>query len=250
MGSGLGLGLDLFVADFYGDREMKPWETLGSARTPDGTLLSLHQRGEELVIRADGKDLMSNRAHHSEEEMARLAPLGSRNGACVLVGGLGMGYTLRAVLDLLSRSGRVVVSELCETVVTWNRGILAPLAGRPLDDPRVTVEIGDVAALMRASVARFDAILLDVDNGPEAVVQGTNAWLYGPRGLAAARAALRPGGALAIWCAGEAARFEERLARAGFEAETHRLRSRGKRGGARHTIFVGRVPLERRRPQK
>jgi spermidine synthase len=221
---------------------VQPWQTLESARIPGGKELSLCRRGDEFVIRADGRELMSSRAHDSEEALALAVCAGLGGAPRVLVGGLGMGFSLRAALDQLPAKASVVVSELCPSVVDWVRGPLAPLAGNPLDDPRVLVTIGDVAETIReATPGRFDAILLDVDNGPSAFTDPGNARLYTPRALAAARAALAPGGALAIWSSGTDRRFADRLARAGFVVETRRAPARGKQGGTRHTIFVGRT---------
>lgn len=242
-----------------------PWETLGRAKAPDGGELVLYRRGGEHVIRVDGRELMSSRAHGSEEEMARLC-LGGPEGLaeleelavgpgrdegrdgrkmCVLIGGLGLGYTLRAALDVLPAAARVVVAEIVPAVVEWNRGPLAHLAGRPLDDPRVTVvggkPQGDVAAAMRGG-GRWDAILLDVDNGPVALTRKANHTLYGQTGIATAKAALHPGGVLAVWSAHRDDRFVARLRRAGFAtAEAIDVPARGVGGGPLHTIFVARV---------
>ena len=164
---------------------MKPWELLGTAITPDGSHLELRRHDHEYVIRAEGYDLMISRMHASEDAMMALALPHPGPGARVLVGGLGMGYTVRGALALLPADGEVVVSELIPEVVTWNRGPLADLAGRPLEDPRVAVVEGDVVPLIRRSEARFDAILLDVDNGPGSPTQRANSRLYTPAGLAA-----------------------------------------------------------------
>lgn len=221
---------------------MKPWEVLGETRTPDGSLLSLTRRDTEFVIFADGKILMSSRMHGSEEAMAAMAfkRLTGVSEPSVLVGGLGMGFTLRATLDLLPPEGRVLVAELIPAVEEWNRGPIGHLAGHPLKDARAQVEIGDVIATLRSSTARFDAILLDVDNGPDAFTDTTNASLYGDRGLASIRGALKPGGVVAVWSAWEDRRFEQRLKYAGFTVEVERVRARLKRGGPRHTIFLAR----------
>jgi len=203
--------------------------------------MSLTRQGSEYVILASGKPLMSSRMHGSEEA---LAAFGCRNARtreapCVLVGGLGMGFTLRATLDLLPRDATVVVTELVPAVVEWNRGPLGPLADHPLKDARVQVEIGDVAATVRASRQRFDAMLLDVDNGPAAFTASHNTRLYDDAGLAAARTALTPGGVLAVWSAWEDRRFEQRLRHGGFTVQVERVRARLKKGGPRHTIFLG-----------
>ena len=162
-----------------------------------------------------------------------------RPDACVLVGGLGMGYTLAATLALLPPEGSVVVSELIPEVVDWNRGPLGPLAGYPLDDPRTELVVGDVVDVIRESNSRFDAILLDVDNGVDSFTLASNSRLYSPKGLAAARRSLRPGGALAIWSVGIERTFERTFHAAGFAASTHRVRGRGKRDG-HYSILVGR----------
>jgi spermidine synthase len=220
-------------------------ELLGETRTPDGALLTLTRRGEEYIILADGKPLMSSRMHGSEEALATLACARATalDEPCVLVGGLGMGFTLRATLDLLPPDAVVVVAELVPAVVDWNRGPLGPLANHPLKDRRVRVEVGDVAGVLRASRDRFDAVLLDVDNGPAAFTSSGNDALYDDRGLAAARAALKPGGVLAVWSAWEDRKFEQRLRYAGFTVEVKRVRARLKKGGPRHTIFLGCRPL-------
>ncbi|MEX2372395.1 MAG: hypothetical protein WD800_01205 [Dehalococcoidia bacterium] len=220
---------------------MKPWVTLARARTPDGEFLELRQHDTDFVIRAEGYDLMISRAHGSEEAMVALAMPAPASGATVLVGGLGMGYTLAAVLAHVDARSSVVVGELIPEVIEWNRGPLAPLAGHPLDDPRTEVVQDDVRRIIFAARERFDAILLDVDNGPDAFTQRANVGLYTPAGLEAARRALKPGGALAVWSVGAEATFERRLRRAGFEASTHRVAAHGKRGRT-HVVFVGRRP--------
>jgi spermidine synthase len=222
---------------------VKPWELLGQTRTPEGEELSLTRQDREYVILASGKSLMSSRMHGSEEALAALAcrDARTREAPSVLVGGLGMGFTLRATLDLLPSDATVVVAELVPAVVDWNRGPLGPLAGHPLKDPRVRIEVGDVGAALRAGTGRFDAILLDVDNGPAAFTASRNAALYDNAGVAAARAALKAGGVLAVWSAWEDRRFEQRLRYAGFAVEVERVRARLKKGGPRHTIFLGRL---------
>jgi spermidine synthase len=222
---------------------VRPWELLGQTRTPDGEDMSLTRQGSEYVILAGGKPLMSSRMHGSEEALAALAcrDARTRDAPCVLVGGLGMGFTLRATLDLLPPDATVVVAELVPAVVDWNRGPLGPLAEDPLKDPRVRIEIGDVGATLRAGAQRFDVILLDVDNGPAAFTAAHNTGLYDNAGVAAARAALKSGGVLAVWSAWEDRRFEQRLRYAGFTVEVERVRARLKKGGPRHTIFLGRL---------
>jgi spermidine synthase len=220
---------------------VRPWELLGQTRTPDGEDMSLTRQGSEYVILASGKPLMSSRMHGSEEALASFGcdKARAREQPCVLVGGLGMGFTLRATLDVLPADATVVVAELVPAVVEWNRGPLGRLAGDPLKDQRVQVEIGDVAATLGASARRFDAVLLDVDNGPAAFTATLNTRLYDDRGLAAARMALKDGGVLAVWSAWEDRRFEQRLRYGGFTVQVERVRGRLKKGGPRHTIFIG-----------
>jgi spermidine synthase len=220
---------------------VRPWELLGQTRTPDGEDMSLTRQGSEYVILASGKPLMSSRMHGSEEALAAFGcrHAREREAPCVLVGGLGMGFTLRATLDVLPPDATVVVAELVPAVVEWNRGPLGPLAGHPLKDRRVQVEVGDVGATLRASTHRFDAVLMDVDNGPAAFTASHNTRLYDDAGLAAVRAALTAGGVLAVWSAWEDRRFEQRLRHGGFTVQVERVRARLKKGGPRHTIFLG-----------
>ena len=216
---------------------MKPWETLGQATAPDGATLVLRRRDTEYVIAVDGFTLMVSTVHRSESEMVALACAKPKPGARFLIGGMGMGFTLRAALDKLPPDGRVIVAELIPDVVEWNRGELGALTNRPLDDPRVDVYLGDVGGAIRSAEGTFDAILLDVDNGPEAFTHATNRWLYTPTGLAAIRIALRPGGALAVWSATEELRFPAKLQAARFIPSVHRVKERG--SGA-HSIYIGR----------
>lgn len=220
---------------------MKPWELLGETRAPDGTALTLTRHGHELVILADGKPLMSSRMHGSEEALATLACRGlrEREHPTVLVGGLGMGFTLRATLDVVPAGAVVIVAELVPAVVAWNEGPLGPLAQRPLADRRVRVDVRDVADVLRTTPDGFDAILLDVDNGPAAFTASGNSRLYDNAGVAAARAALREGGVLAVWSAWDDRKFEQRLRHAGFRVQVEHVRARLARGGPRHTIFIG-----------
>ncbi|MGO8788656.1 MAG: spermidine synthase [Terriglobia bacterium] len=220
---------------------MKPLELLGETVTRDGTDMKLVRRDNEYIILANGKSLMSSRMHGSEEA---LASFGCRRARTleqprVLVGGLGMGFTLRATLELLPPDSLVVVAELLPTVVEWNRGPLGPLAGHPLKDKRVRVEVGDVRATLGSGPGRFDAVLLDVDNGPAAFAASDNAGLYDNRGIAAARAALKTGGTLAVWSAREDRKFEQRLRYGRFVVQVERVRGRLKKGGPHHIIFLG-----------
>jgi len=220
---------------------MRPWELLGETRTPDGEDMRLTRQGSEYVILASGKPLMSSRMHGSEEALAALGcrEARTRESPCVLIGGLGMGFTLRATLDVLPPGAAVVVAELVPAVVDWNRGPLGSLADHPLKDRRVTIEIGDVAATLRSSTRRFDAVLLDVDNGPAAFTASHNTRLYDDDGLAAVRRSLKEDGVLAVWSAWEDRKFEQRLRHAGFAVQVERVRARLKKGGPRHTIFLG-----------
>lgn len=220
---------------------MIPWELLDSAPVPRSRgELTLYRRGDELSIRVDGHELMNSRVHGSEEALARIAceRVGGRARARVLVGGLGMGYTLAAALGRLRADAEVVVAELAPAVVAWNRGPLADLAGHPLEDARVTVYEGDVARILQDERRAFDAILLDVDNGPEAFTRQGNDWLYGRAGLAAAFAALRPEGVLAVWSASPDRAFTRRLRGSGFQVEDFRVPAAGARGGRQHTIWI------------
>jgi spermidine synthase len=222
----------------YLEVHMKPWEHLATASTPDGSHMELLRHDGDYLIRIDGYELMTSRAHQSEEVMMELACPHPSEGARVLVGGLGMGYTAAAVLAMLPERATLVVSELVPAVVEWNRGPLGPLAGNPLDDPRTQIEVRDVAQVIRTDSEGYDAILLDVDNGPSALSERSNSWLYSPAGLSRIREALRPNGGLAIWSVGEDASFERRLRSAGFTAATHRVNAHGRRG-TRHVVFVG-----------
>jgi len=216
-------------------------ELLGQAVSPDGTVMKLTRRDDEYIILANGKSLMSSGMYGSEEALATLACRRVRTleQPCVLIGGLGMGFTLRATLDFLPPDAIVVVAELVPAVVEWNRGPLGPLAGHPLNDKRVRIEMGDVAVTLRSGPGKFDAVLLDVDNGPTAFTESANAWLYDDRGIAAARAALKMDGVLAVWSARDDRKFEKRLRYGRFAVQVERVRGRLKKGGPRHTIFLG-----------
>jgi spermidine synthase len=220
---------------------VKPLELLGQALSRDGTVLKLIRRSDEYIILANGKSLMSSLMHGSEEALATFACRRARTleQPSVLIGGLGMGFTLRATLDILPPDAMVVVAELVPAVVEWNRGLLGPLAGQPLKDARVRVELDDVAVTLSSHRGQFDAVLLDVDNGPTAFTASNNAGLYDDRGIAAAFAALKMDGVLAVWSAREDRKFEQRLRHGRFAVEVERVRGRLKKGGPRHTIFLG-----------
>jgi len=220
-----------------------PWVELSRAQMPGGQELLLRERNGSFEIRCDGRELMSTRAHASEENMARLAceRLAEPSAAHVLVGGLGLGYTLRAALDALPASAAVLVAELMPEVVDWNRGPLASVAGRPLEDRRVEIYLGDVRDVLRTAQACFDAILLDVDNGPDFPTRCGNTWLYAPEGLALIQRALRRGGVLAVWSAYPSTGFETRLHQAGFIAECIDVPVVDAAVGPMHTIFLARI---------
>jgi spermidine synthase len=228
---------------------MIPWRRLDSATLPgEARPLVLYQRDTEFVIRVGPVALMSSAAHGSEEALAELAcaRIEGRAGARVLVGGLGLGFTLAAALAHLAASARVEVAELVPAVVEWNRGPLAHLAGRPLEDPRVTVWEGDVAERIRGKRSPLDAILLDVDNGPDGLTVPANDWLYSAPGLRAILSALREGGVLGVWSAAPDRAFTRRLEQAGFAVEEQVVRARKAKGG-RHTLWLGTRPGARAR---
>ncbi len=219
---------------------MKPLRAVERVHTPDGRELVLWERDGFWNVRVNGLELMSSRAHGSEEVLAELGLAGLVSGRPrVLVAGLGFGYTLRAALDALPARAEVVLVEVFPEIVAWNRGPLRDLAGRPLDDPRVEVEVGDVRTWLGRARRPFQAILLDVDNGPEAFTLDANAGLYTPHGLAALHRALAPGGRLAVWSAHRDPAFARRLAKAGFQVETKSVRAR-KTSGPSHTLFLAR----------
>jgi spermidine synthase len=220
---------------------MKAWTTLARAQGLEQQELVLQQRDQVFVIRSGGRELMSSARHHSEEEMARIGLESLRTRTpTVLIGGLGLGYTVRATLDAMPPGGKVVVSEISDAVVEWNRTFLAELAGRPLEDPRVEVALADVAQVMREGKARFDCILLDVDNGPSAMSAQSNQQLYESKGIALMKSALRPGGVVVIWSAGQDAPFLKRLGKAGFQARVERSVARVG-GSSAHVLFVGKL---------
>lgn len=222
---------------------MTPWILLGSAPVPgDGGELRLYRRGDEFSIKLSGRgELMNSRVHGSEDALAEqtCARLADGTAPRLLIGGLGMGFTLATALRHIGAQGRVEVAELVPAVVAWNRGPLGEPAGHPLRDPRVSVRTGDVARVLMAGRPAYDAILLDVDNGPEGLTRKANDWLYGMDGLNAAWASLRSRGMLAVWSAGPDQDFLQRLRKVGFEVEEVRVRARGSKG-ARHVIWFAR----------
>ncbi|MCE9666091.1 hypothetical protein LY622_21920 [Halomonas sp. M5N1S17] len=222
---------------------MAKFEVIGTASIPGkGSELRLLQRNDEFSIRIAGSpgELMNTRLHGSEDALAELAcqRIADRGDIRVLIGGLGMGFTLAAALRSLPDSAEVVVAELVPGVVDWNRGALGAAAGYPLNDPRTVVSLGDVGELLRREPGGFDAIMLDVDNGPEGLTRKENDWLYSPQGLAAAQEALRPDGVLAIWSAGQDPAFTERLRRVGLLVEEVTVRAHRPGKGAKHRIWL------------
>ena len=209
----------------------------------DSGSLGLYRDGDDFVIRIEGGThvpLMSTRMHGSEDALGKLAceRVAGRARPRVLVGGLGMGFTLAASLEALGSNASVLVAELVPGVVAWNRGPLGEKAGMPLGDPRTEVRLVDVAKLIKSEPAGFDAIMLDVDNGPDGLTQRRNGWLYTPAGLQVAHEALRPAGVLAIWSAEADEAFAKRVAKAGFDVEEVQVYAHGKRG-TRHTLWFG-----------
>ena len=220
---------------------MRPWTLLGTATVPgEGAPLRLMQRGDEFVIMAGTNPLMNSRMSGSEEDLATLswARIADRATPHVLIGGLGMGFTLRAALVAMPASVRITVAEIVPQIVEWARGPLAHIFAGCLDDPRVAIEIADVGGLIATRKASYDAILLDVDNGPEGLSRDGNDRLYSLAGLAKARAALKPGGVLAVWSAHPDAKFTRRLSETGFRTEEIGVRERRGGKGARHTIWL------------
>jgi spermidine synthase len=220
---------------------MRPWTLLGTAKVPGGgAALRLMQRGDEFVITAGTNPLMNSRMSGSEQDLAKLswAKIAGHKDAHVLIGGLGMGFTLRAALAIVPADVQITIAEIVPEIVEWARGPLTPIFAGSLDDPRVTVAVEDVGRLIAGGKARFDAILLDVDNGPEGLSREGNDRLYTLGGLSKARAALRPGGVLAVWSAHPDVKFTARLTSAGFEVEEAHVRERHGGKGARHTIWL------------
>jgi spermidine synthase len=211
---------------------------IASTMTPDGSEMMLYRHGHDFSIKINGQDLMHSRQHESEEDLARLGcgHLVAHNAPRILVGGLGMGYTLRKALDMLSPCAQVVVSELLGVVVEWNREFIGELNNHPLRDERVEVVTGDIVDLISSSRSRFDAILLDVDNGPDALTDTGNRRLYCSEGIMACRHALHEDGCLAVWSAGPSNKFEEILMSCGFNVRRFAVSSH--RGGKSRSRFI------------
>lgn len=226
---------------------MLPWKILGKAQAASGGELVLSERGGEYSLRINGWELMSSRKHGSEDAMALIAckPIADKADARVLVAGLGLGYTLRAALDSLAPTAQVTVAEMVPAIIEWNRDLLAPLAGRPLEDRRVSVFSGDVVEALRANPHAYDAVLLDTDNDASAFASKDPKALYSLRNLKVAHAAVRRGGTLVIWSAGPVFGFTKRMQQAGFKTEEVVSPAQANGRGAKHVLFVGQT---RRRP--
>lgn len=220
---------------------MQPWTHLATATTPEGDVLRLLRRGDEISIRLEGgNELMNSRLGGSEEALATLAlaRLAGRSAPRVLIGGLGMGFTLRAALAIAPPDACLVVAEIVPELIDWATQHMEPVFGGCLADPRVEVKIGDVGAIIRDGQGSYDAIMLDVDNGPDGLTRVGNDALYGTAGLQAARRALTPGGVLSVWSAHPAPAFTKRLSHCGFEVSTEAVRASRAKRGSRHTIWV------------
>ncbi|MDG1048647.1 MAG: hypothetical protein P8M11_02995 [Planctomycetota bacterium] len=219
---------------------MKPRQRVGQAKTPDGTELELFEHDGHHEIVAGKRALMASRQHNSEEELAQHVCEGLEPGALVLIGGLGLGFTLRTALDLLPERGRAIQVELLDAVVEWNLGPAGAHAGDPLKDSRVKLIRGDVAKVLQRYGGALSALMLDIDNGPAPMVDRQNRALYGPAGIRLVRDSLQPDGRVAFWCSEEEPEFAAALGRGGFEVTKHRSYARPRRKGTRHQIIVGR----------
>ena len=221
---------------------MIPWKLLGKAKTSrNGAELRLYQRGNEFSIKADNQELMNSQVHGSEEILAKLAceKVTDHPDVRVLIGGLGLGYTVRAALDELKADAEVIVAEIVPDVLQWNRKFLGHLADHPLDDDRVTVELTDVAQIIQSDKGGFNAIMLDIDNGPQAMTREGNEWIYGFNGLESSFVALRPKGVFSIWSTDPDPAFTKRLLKTGFKVEEVKARARsGNKGGGHYCVWV------------
>ena len=219
---------------------MIPWSHLDTAQVPGGGKLRLMQRGAEFSIRIDSDELMSSRLTATEQALATIAceKVRTRVQQKVLIGGLGMGFTLRAALVVLGQDSQIIVAELVPAVVAWARGPMATLFGDSLTDPRVRIRETDVSEMIRAARSEYDAILLDVDNGPEGITRESNDRLYDLDGLTSAYMALRPGGVLAVWSSTPDTKFTARLNMTGFDVVENPLRAKGPQGGAKHFVWT------------
>ena len=224
---------------------MIPWLQIDTTRVPGAEVeLRLMRRGDEFSMKLGQNELMNSRLSGSEEALATLAckKIEAVKRPHLLIGGLGMGFTLRAALAVLGRDARIVVAELVPAVIAWARGPMADIFGDSLTDPRADIREADVVDVIQSHPSAFDAILLDVDNGPEALIRKANDALYDAKGLQAIRRALRPRGVLAVWSSGPNASFSKRLSDAGFDVNEVAIRATTKRSGARHVIWFATKP--------
>jgi spermidine synthase len=224
---------------------MIPWLQIDTTRVPDADVeLRLMRRGTEFSMMLGQNELMNSRLSGSEEALATLTckKIEAVKRPHLLVGGLGMGFTLRAALAVLGPDARITVAELVPAVIAWARGPMAEIFGNSVNDPRADIREADVVDIIKASPSAFDAILLDVDNGPEALIREANNALYDLRGLQSIRRALRPGGILAVWSSGPNLAFSKRLRAADFEVNEVNVRATTKRSGARHVIWFATKP--------
>jgi spermidine synthase len=218
-----------------------PWSLLDTAQVPGGgDELRLLRRGAEFSIKLGNNELMNSRLSATEQALATIAceKIQARRRPRILIGGLGMGFTLRAALVVLGQQAHIIVAELVPAVVAWARGPMAEVFGNSLTDPRVHIREADVGDLIGSGRSAYDAILLDVDNGPEGLTRKANNRLYDLAGLSTAHAALRPGGVLAIWSSAPDAKFTARLRKTGFDVEENPVRAKGPQGGAQHFIWI------------
>ena len=224
---------------------MIPWIQIDKVQVPGAEVeLSLMRRGTEFSMKLGQNELMNSRLSGSEQALATLSckRIEGVKQPCILIGGLGMGFTLRAALAVLGAEARIIVAELVPSVIAWARGPMAELFGGSLTDPRAEIREADVADVIGSSPSAFDAVLLDVDNGPEGLIRKANDALYDLKGLKAIYRALRPGGVLAVWSSGPNPAFTKRLASAGFEVNEVAVRATTKRSGARHLIWFATRP--------
>ena len=224
---------------------MIAWENIDRVRIPGQEQeITLQKRGSEFSIRTAGVELMNSRVHGSEDELARLTcdRIKHREGLKLLIGGLGMGFTLASALKHTRADARIIVSELIYAVIMWNREFLGHLSGMPLNDPRVQVKQEDVATAIQSKKSYWDAIVLDVDNGPEGLTRKENNRLYGSAGLKAAFCALRPGGMLSVWSAGDNEAFTRLLGQCGFHTTKKMVRARNSQKGGRHILWLAQKP--------
>lgn len=220
---------------------MKPFERLGEARTPNGTLIELYRHDGSYLIRADGVELMTTRRHLSEDRLAEVACASLREASQVrvLIGGLGLGFTLRAALRELREDAEIVVAEFLAEVIAWNTNPQYDISVDAMRDPRVRIEQGDVTDVLRANPGAFDAIMLDTDNGPDGMLMSENARLYAARGIADTVAALRPGGLIVYWSVGDDPRFASALRSSGLTVTALQVRAHAT-AGPMHTLYTAR----------